>query len=416
MLIALATPRTALAAAIVLLFPSIAGAQAFTPVNPEAPPTPGWVLTPSIGVGGAWDDNVLVVSPAEGPPGDYASPIRPSLGLDFTGKYTRFSAGYDGSVVLYRSLDELSSFEQHLRAAFSHRISRQLTVFGEESFTRAPTTDAIPLHGGVPFYRIGSWTNAIGGGFQAALRQHLSMRGSYTLRVVDFEFDEIAGRELQGGYAHEIDVAVERALSPRLTLGAEYGLDRIVMDGIDAGILVPVPAAAQQDRFSIQNASVTATYAASRTTVISGAFGIAHLGAGLLSESRTAPAWRGSITRRFERAVVTGAYNRSYVPSFGFGGTLQNEEWSGSVTVPFARNRAYATGSVNLFNNDALEEGQPRLKSLWLTSVIGYRISRWLRVEGFYNRTQQDTRREGGRVTRNQIGFQVVSAAPFRLH
>lgn len=400
-------------AAILVLWPSSLAAQAFTPVNPEAPPTPGWVFTPSIGVGGAWDDNVLLVNPGDRPPGDYSSPIRPSLGLDFTGKYTRFSAGYDGSIVLYRTLDELSSYEQHLRLGVSHRVNERLTLFADESFIMAPTTDAIPLNGGVPFYRIGSRTNAAGGGFQATLQRHVSMRGAYTLRVVDFEFDPIASRELQGGHSHEFDLSLERALSPRLTLGGEYGLDRVVVS-----TATPAPGVAPEadTRFTIQNAGVTVKYLVSRTVTASGAFGIAHLGAGLVRESRTAPALRASVSHQMRRTVVVGAYSRSYVPSFGFGGTLQNEEWSGSITAPFARNRAYVGGSVNLFNNDALEEGQPRLKSLWFTGRLGYRVNRWLRLEGFYNRSQQDTRREGGRITRNQIGFQVVSAAPFRLH
>lgn len=403
--------EAALAAALILL-PSAAAAQILTPANPDAP-TPGWVFTPSIAVGGAWDDNVLLVNPGSLPPSDYSSPIRPSLSLDFTGKYTRFSAGYDGSIVLYRTLDELSSYEQHLRLSLSHRVNERLTLFADESFIMAPTTDAIPLNGGVPFYRIGSRTNAIGGGFQATLQRHLSLRGAYALRVVDFEFDAIASRELQGGHSHEFDVSAERALSPRLTLGGEYGLDRVA---VSADTAVAGAPADLDSRFTIQNAGVTLRYLVSRTVTAAGAFGIAHLGAGLVRESRTAPAWRASVTHQMRHAAVTGAYSRSYVPSFGFGGTLQNEEWSGSLTVPFARNRAYTTGSVNLFNNDALEEGQPRLKSLWLTGRLGYRVNRWLRVEGFYNRSQQDTRREGGRVTRNQIGFQVVSAAPFRLH
>ena len=402
--------------AAVFLSSSAARGQTITPVNPDVAPTPGWVVTPSIGVGGAWDDNVLLVNPGEGPPGDYASPIRPSLGLDFTGKRTRFSAGYDGSAVLYRTLDELTSYEQHLRVGLSHRATEHLTFFVDETFTMAPTTDAIPLNGGVPFYRIGSRTNALGGGFQAALQRRLSIRGAYTLRQVDFDFDEIASRELQGGHSHEFDVSVERALSARLTLGGEYGLDRVTV-AADTTVTADTTALPLPDeRFTIQNAGVTLKYLVSPTVTASGALGIAHLGAGLVRESRTAPAWRAALSHTMRRTVVTGAYSRSYVPSFGFGGTLQNEEWSGTVTVPFARNRAYAQGGANLFNNDALEEGQPSLKSLWLTGKVGYRVNRWLRIEGFYNRAQQDTRREGGRVTRNQLGFQVISAAPFRLH
>lgn len=376
---------------------------------PAAERTPGWIFTPAIGLGGSWDDNVLLVNPGDGPPSDYASPINPSLSLDFTGKRTRFSTGYDGSIVLYQTLDELTSFEQFLRVALEHRATERLTVFLVENFTMAPTTDAIPLNGGVPFHRIGSRTNALGGGFEAALQRDTALRGTYTLRVVDFDFDEQLGRELHGGTSHEFDVILDRSLSPRLTLGAEYGLDNVT---VAAGTAVD---ALSDDRFNIQNAGVTAKYLLTPTVTISGAVGVAHLGAGQTHSARTAPAWRAGITHKMEHAMVSGSYSRSYVPSFGFGGSLQNEEWVGSLIVPFARNRAYAEGGISWFNNDALEPGQPSLRSVWLSSKVGYRVTRWLRVEGYYNRAHQDTRRAGGKLSRNQIGFQVVTARPFKL-
>ena len=394
---------------IVLAGSSSMHAQTLAPARPEAERTPGWIFTPSIGFGGSWDDNVLLVNPGDEPPSDYASPINPSVSLDFTGKRTRFSTGYDGSVVLYRTLDELTSFEQYLRVALEHRATEHLTIFAQETFTMAPTTAAIPLNGGVPFYRIGSRTNAVGGGFKAALQRHMSLRGAYTLRIVDFDFDQLLGTQLHGGNSHELDVSLDRALSPRLTVGGEYGLDRVT---VAAGTAVDRP---PDDRFNIQTGGVTASFLVSPTVTVSGALGITHLGAGLTHQSRTAPAWRAGITHQMQHARLSGSYSRSYVPSFGFGGTLQNEEWVGSVMVPFARNRAYAEGGISWFNNDALELGQPSLRSVWVSGKVGYRVTRWLRMEGFYNRAHQDSRRAGGQLSRNQIGFQVVTARPLKI-
>jgi hypothetical protein len=387
-------------------------AQTFSPVRTTQTeqPTPGWVFTPRVSFGGSWDDNVFLVHPADNPPGDYASPIGPAATLDYSGKRTRFSAGYDGSIVLYRSLDELTSYSQFLSAAFEHRASERLTIKLHETFNMAPTTDAIPsVGGGVPFYRIGSRANAAGGGFVAALQKHLTVGGSYTLRIVDFDFDEQLGRELRGGTSHELDFSVDRALSPRLSVGGEYSFDRV---SHEAGTALEGP----DERFNIQSGSVTATYQLRPTVTVTGAFGLAHMGSGLTFEGRTAPAWRAGITHTRRDVALSALYSRSFIPSFGFGGTLQNEEWSGRVFVPFARNRAYTEGSLSWFNNESLEPDQPKLRTVWVSGKLGYRVTRWLSVEGFYNRSGQDSHRPGGQLSRNQIGFQVVTFKPLRIY
>ena len=39
----------------------------------------------------------------------------------------------------------------------------------------------------------------------------------------------------------------------------------------------------------------------------------------------------------------------------------------------------------------------------------------WIRLEGFYSRVQQSSLRAGGQLTRNRIGFQIVTSKPVRL-
>jgi hypothetical protein len=114
-------------------------------------------------------------------------------------------------------------------------------------------------------------------------------------------------------------------------------------------------------------------------------------------------------------AVLSGSYQRSFIPSYGFGGTFQNEEWVGTVSVPFARNRAYVDGSVSYFNNDALRDDQPSLRSLWFSTKVGYRATRWLRIEGFYNNVSQEADFAPGNLSRNLIGFQVITSKPMKL-
>lgn len=376
-------------------------------LRPQPLPS-GWVLTPAVSFGGSWDDNVLLVDPGDNPPKDYGSPINPSLGLDYTNRRTRLSIGYDGSIVIYRTLDELNSFEQVARGLLEHRASRRVTVTGQYNLTRAPTTDALQL-AGIPFFRVGSRTQSASGGIQVALSKFSSMRAGYSLRGVDFDFDPEIGGGLRGGIEHQASFALDRRLSERLTVGGEYDLRRAIVEA------APESAGPPEDRFNIQSAGMTAQYKLSPESSISGRVGIAQLGSGLTHEGKIAPEWRAGISHRVGRTVVTGSYLRSFIPSFGFGGTFQNEEWAGSAHVPFAANRFYLDTGISRFNNEPLEPGQPNLRSLWWSARVGYFAARWLRVEGFYNRAQQNTGRPGGDLGRNQVGFNLTTSKPFKL-
>lgn len=392
-----------------LLLSAMAGAAAFAPaaalaqmdVQAQAQQPPGWVFTPSIGVGGSWDDNVLLANPGQNPPKDYATPVTPMVSLDFRGRRTWFSSGYEGSLLMYRTLTELNSSEQRVRALLRHRVTELVTMFVQENFTRAPTTDELQL-AGVPFYRIGSQTNAVGGGVEALLARHTTLRTAYTLRTVSFDADERLATDLEGGYAHEGLLALSRALSQHLSLGVQYEVRRAVLsEGLD--------------RFNIHTGSLTMQYQATPTVTLNGSLGVSRLGDGLRHDPHTGPAIGASITRVGRRARLSAGYQRSFIPAFGFGGTFQNEEWTGSVHVPFARNRAYTDGTVAWFDNDPLETGEPSVKTLWLSSTLGYRATRWLSIEGFFARSQQDTQRVGGDLDRNQVGFRIVAAKPMRL-
>jgi hypothetical protein len=369
---------------------------------------PGWVFTPALSVGGTWDDNVLVVHREDTKPGDFGSPIGPGLRLDYTGRLTRFSSAYEGSFVLYRELSDLNSSHQTLRASFEHRPTKRLLLFGHEDFTRAPTTDAVEL-AGIPFYRVGTRSNSVAGGFEAALAEQTSLRAAYTLQSVDFDFDELLGLQLRGGHAHQLEIVLSRSISSRLSIGGDYSLQSAFVAGIPDLPQFP------DDRFSIHSAGVTATYQLGPTVTVTGGAGFARLMASLTQEARTGPTFRAGIAHRARRAVVSGGYQRSFVPSFGFGGTFQNEEWNANALIPFARNRAYVNGAVSWLINDTLDAALPTLRSLHLTSTIGYRATRWLRIEGFYTRSTQNTHPVGGTLSRNQVGFQIVTAKPFYL-
>jgi hypothetical protein len=390
-----------------LLMPPVVRAQGAAMSTQQT--APGWIFTPSIVFGGTWDDNVLLVNPGTNPPADYGSPIAPSASLNYTGKYTRFSSGYSGSFVRYMTLTELNSLQQSLRATIEQRANARLTFFGQEFFNAAPTTDVLQL-AGIPFYRTGSRSNTASGGLQADLAKRVRLRSSYSLHAVDFDTNAFTSNQLQGGHAHDITTTVDYSISRRFTAGGEYEFSRAIVNGrIIGGIPGP------EDRFNMQTATLTAQYQVDAGTEIYGGFGIAMLGAGLTHEARTGPEWRAGVSHKAGRGLVSASYLRSYIPSFGFGGTFQNEQWGANVRMPLGRTRTYVDGGVTWLNNDPLDTDQPSLHSGWVSASVGYSATRWLSLEGFYGRTQQDSQRVGGQLERNQVGFRVVAAKPLKL-
>ena len=377
---------------------------------PAQQPVAGWVFTPSISFGGTWDDNVLLVNPGTNPPSDYGSPIGPSISLGYNGKRTRFSTGYGGSMMRYVTLDDLNSFQQSLRARLDHRHSARLSFFAQESFASAPTTDVLQF-AGVPFYRTGSRLNAASGGVGVALTKHTSLRSVYTLRSAAFDRNQLSGTQLRGGHSHEVMTAVERMLSPHLMIGAEYEFTRAIVSSQTASGL-----SGPEDRFNMQTASITTQYEVAEGTTLSGGVGVAQLGAGLTHEGRTGPQWRAAVSQRLGRGVVAASFRRAYIPSFGFGGTMQNEQRMANIRMPIGRTRAFVDGAVSWLSNDPLDADQPSLQSAWVSTSLGYYATRWLTLEGFYERTQQDSQRAGGQLERNQLGFRITAVKPIKLN
>jgi len=47
--------------------------------------------------------------------------------------------------------------------------------------------------------------------------------------------------------------------------------------------------------------------------------------------------------------------------------------------------------------------------------TVGYAWQRWLHIEGFYNRTNQNIAQPGGVFDINRLGVQIVTSNPMRL-
>ena len=388
---------------LLALLPGAALAQEsnFVPVaaaDQLAPP--GWSFTPSLAVGTSWDDNVLVRGNGDNAPGDLSSVVDPRATLDYNGPRGHVSANYDGAFVVYRDLSQLNSFDQRTSFFGERLVTKRVTVFARNSFAAVPTTELSQLVG-VPFVRTGSLLEDMRTGVEARFTKYTSAIVAYNFQWVDFEQLAPGTAGLVGGHSHGASITIKHLLSPRLALTGDYSLQHAALrDG---------------EVFDVSNSAFGVEYRLSELTRVFAAGGISRLGATqIVTTDHTDPAWRVGLVHSVRNAGVDLLYSRSFVPSYGFGGTMQNEELTGRLRLPLGR-RVYTASALSWRTDDPLTTGELPLRSVWLEASVGYAVTPRIRIEGFFNTTRQKIDRPGGVLDRNRIGFQVVTAKPVRI-
>ena len=126
------------------------------------------------------------------------------------------------------------------------------------------------------------------------------------------------------------------------------------------------------------------SYQVTKTLAISGGFGFSHLTDFQEQTSQTGPSWNVSVVQRVQRATLSAGYIRSYVPSFGLGGTVQNQELDADVPCRSPRTAPTSRSGCPGARNEPLTPGELDLRSLWFQTSAGYSVHRWLRVEAYY--------------------------------
>lgn len=387
-----------LAAALVSACVTSAGAQSTTPLDTTQ--RGGWIFVPAVSFSGTADDNVLLAGQGQQPPSDYVTGIGPSGTLDYNGRRLKVSGIYAGSFVLYRTLSELNSLDQNGRIGFTYRTTPRVTISAGQSFSTAPTTDTVQLIA-VPFRRIGNTIGATTASVNARLTARTTVQGDYSLRIVSFNTAGLQFIAFPGGHEHYGAGQVDHVLSTHWSVGGVADVRRVVI----AGGVEPV---------MVYHWAGTTEYHLTDMVSFHGSMGVSRLGSIASRPARVGLAWSAGTSARLQYATLSAGYERSVVPSFGFGGTYQNKEFDATVRGPFARNRAYWQGAVAWRWNDPLIIGPPSRRSTWLTGSLGYMVFPWIRVEGYYSRSQQITNFETA-INRNRLGFQVVTSKPFRL-
>jgi hypothetical protein len=387
--------------AAALLVPVCAYAQADQPAEFSSWDLPGWTFTPGVTVGWLRDTNVGVAFPSVdtgSTAADNLFELEPFASLEYNSGRTRFSSNYNGFIRRYFDFNELNSLEQRASVSLRHAVTRRLTVTAGNAFLRAPTTDQVELNG-VPFERNGSRYDSGYFGLEGRLSRTVDAKIRYTFVWVDFERKDTL---LTGGIVNGVSGDISRAIDRRSSVGGEYSVRWANLNG-------------GTRQLSFQNAGALYRYRVAEHTSFELAAGIAHLIDNGHDVRRSGLYFRTGLDHQMDRGTVGISYERSYVPSFSFGGSNQSQETRGYLMMPLRRNRLYAQESASWRRTDPLLAQELPLDSIGLRTTIGYAVQRWFRVEGYHAFSRQDTRLEPGQINRNVIGVQFVVARPVRI-
>ena len=396
----------AVAAAVLATPPAYAGQLTAFGDSSSQGPVSGWSVTPSLMVSRTYDDNVLLRAPGDQTVEDFITILNPKGELTYHGVHSEFAARYDGAFLMYQQSNGLNSFDQHGGLSFRRRMSKRNTFYVSADAQQSPTTELLQFIG-VPYIRVGSFSDGAAAGVETTVSKRMSVVTRGHFQQVHFDQSSFSSL-LFGGYSLGGGVGLRERISSHTTLTADYDYERATIG-------------TQDDIFNVQNGSVGIDHQLSEGIHVFAAGGFSRLDVGLLGTPQTAPSWRLGLSDHYRATTIDVGFSRSYVPSFGYGGTMQNQEATASIKMPLTR-RIYAQGIASWRKEDALVFTAPELRSIWVQAVVGYTARSWIRVEGYYASTHQTVATggpsifSGGLMSHDQIGVQVVAAKPVRIH
>jgi hypothetical protein len=382
-----------------------ASAQDSNPTEFPSWTIPGWVFTPGMVFGALFDSNVAIAGPDVNgnTAGDQLFQVQPFAQLEYRSPRTTFSSGYQPTVHRYFDLNQLDGTDQRAYANWRDRVTRRVTLFANESYTDVATTDQLLLND-LPFQRLGVRQNAINGGTEARLTKSLDTVVRYESSWVNFDHVEPVDptQPLSGGFVNGVRGELTQRLTPRLSAGGTYD---IRWSNLDEGT--------RHQMF--QDGGGLVRYRLEERTLVEASTGLAHIQDRERGLTRTGLFVNGRIRYQIPRATLGAEYSRDFTPSFGFGGSTRTDDVSGYVQMPLARNRVYLQQALAWRRARPFDPLEQERRSTWLHSVLGYTVQRWLRLEGYYAFSRQDTGLPGGQVDRHLVGAQFVVSEPVRI-
>jgi hypothetical protein len=277
-----------------------------------------------------------------------------------------------------------------------------------------PTTDRLELEAGVlPFIGIGSAHAEASGGFTLQASQRTKIDGGISVQSIRFD-REVSDdpdqflRYLSNGHSLSPHIGAMYSISERVSIGGSASYRRaVVADGdLSEGDQI----------FNVRDLTAEVAWQAAERTSVRGGFGASHLTSTTPGVEGWGPAYHAGVDHMAGQVKLAFNYERSFVPSIGFGGLNANQRVSGSAQVPFLQGRLVAGGTVAYGIIEPVDAFgvDYTLHSLWTQGTLGYQITRWLRTEGFVNLSHQ-TSTARGLVDRTRVGIEFVTAKPVRI-
>jgi hypothetical protein len=369
-------------------------------------PMSGWSVTPTLLLSRTYDDNVLLRGPGDQTVEDYINIINPKGEVLYHGVKSEFSARYDGAFFAYQNSTSLNSYDQHGGVGARRRLSKRNAVFFSASAQQSPTTELLQFIG-VPYIRVGSFSADASAGVETTVSKRLSLVTSARFQRVMFDQNAFSTL-LYGGYNLGGSIALKERLTSRTTFIADYDYEHATIG-------------TQADRFDVQNATVGLDHHMTEGVHEFPAGDFSRLDIGVLGTPSTAPSWRLGLSDHYRATVIDVGFSRSYVPSFGYGGTLQSQDASASVKLPITR-RIYTQAVASWRREDAIVVAAPELRTIWIQAAVGYTARSWIRIEGYYASTHQTVATpatsfpNNALMSHDQVGIQIVAAKPVRIH
>jgi hypothetical protein len=368
----------------------------------------GWTLVPTVGIAETYDDNITLfgVNTADAANNDYVMSFFPSADLHYEGQHTQFGVGYGGSFLGYRTYDALNRWDQHANVSLRRQETARLKWFASASGATRPETDLIDL-GGIPYRHTGA-TELVGHGgigYDLGARDSLLFSSSY--QNVQFERSDLPASNpfLRGGSMFDNTAEYRHKVSSRAAYGVDYVYRRAKVVG-------------DPEFFDLHGIEGAADYELTERWSLSAAGGIVYMMPTATATGRTGPAYRIGVAHHQATTTVHADYIQSYIPAFGYGGIIRNQEATLGVRTQLFGSRRFYTDDSVMFRNDtpvvATDLLLP-LRSLRGYAIFGWEPDHWVRFEVFYARVDQTSMRPGGELYRNRIGFQIVTSKPMRI-
>jgi hypothetical protein len=375
----------------------------------------GWTFTPIMGVSETYDTNVALFS--EGNPGteDYIRTVFPGADLHYVGKHTMMDAGYSGSYLDYNQFSALNRWDQRAKFEVRRQETARLTWFTHANAAALPSTDLIDL-GGIPYRSTGATTFDGRAGIEYAFSARDTLMSSANFQDVRFDRAVVESDVLRGGRIFESMNQWRHKLSERAALGADYSFRRALVTG-------------DVEPFDFHTTEAALDYQISSEWSFQGGAGVVYLQPTVLTEGHSGPAWRANLQHGHAGSTIFHvSYLRTFIPSFGYGGTVESQDVGAGFRTPLFHFRHVYLDSSAVFRDNQPLTGvaatadpltnalvQLPLRSLRVNTILGWEPQPWVRLEVFYSLVQQTSLHVGGYIDRNRVGFQIVTSKPMRM-